>query len=206
MFVLEKIFSWLFPCKFDKKFLGGLPLAPKSSLSFVFSIYNYESPQTKEMIRYLKTYRDPQLVKNIAEKIVEHNSDYLSEQAQFSFFLNPIIIPVPISRTRRHKRGFNQSEILALYCAKYISGGKYDPHIVKKTKTNQKQSLVTKREDRFRNIKNSFHIDNQNKAIIKNKDIIIIDDLITTGATILELRTLLKNAGARNIIAFTIAH
>ena len=131
--------------------------------------------------------------------------DYLSDQQELSYFKKPLVIPVPISMKRLGERGFNQTHLLAKYLAKNINS-KYRKNIIKKHTTTKKQALIKNRIDRFNNVKNVFSVKKNKKHILQNKDIIIIDDLSTTGATLMEIKKVLKKSGARNIIAVTIAH
>jgi len=66
------------------------------------------------------------------------------------------------------------------------------------------QAQIENRQKRIKNIIGSFAV--KNKDIIKNRNIILIDDVTTTGATLNEAKKVLREAGAKKIIAFTIAH
>ena len=72
-----------------------------------------------------------------------------------------------------------------------------------KTKESRPQAQTKTKIERIENVKNSFGI--QNSALIKNKKIILLDDVITTGSTISEAARALKRAGASDIVGLTIA-
>ena len=74
--------------------------------------------------------------------------------------------------------------------------------IFKKIKNNKPQSLLNRKE-RKRNVENVYKIEEKDK--IKNKNIIIFDDIYTTGNTVNELAKILKENGAKNILVLTIA-
>ncbi len=63
------------------------------------------------------------------------------------------------------------------------------------------------RQERIQNAKRSFYLENDpiQSAILKNKTVILIDDVATTGATLDEAASVLKSAGARSIIALVLA-
>lgn len=115
-------------------------------------------------------------------------------------FKNFVIIPVPITKNKENLRGFNQSMALANQLSKIL-----DIEIIKngliKVKETQTQAQLGKLA-RQENVLNAFSAD---KNKINGKDIILIDDVFTTGATCEECAKTLKLAGAKSVIAMTIA-
>ena len=112
-----------------------------------------------------------------------------------------IIIPVPIHKKRKKQRGYNQSELIAKEIAKNINI-EYRNDIIEKTKNNLPQSSLTK-EQRKENVQNVYKINDKEK--IQNKNIIIIDDIYTTGNTVNAISKILKENGAKEITILTIA-
>jgi predicted amidophosphoribosyltransferase len=78
--------------------------------------------------------------------------------------------------------------------------------ILIKPKETEHQARIKDRRTRLKNIIGSFAVKDSEKNKIKNRNIILIDDITTTGATLTEAKKVLKQAGARKIIAFTVAH
>ena len=72
------------------------------------------------------------------------------------------------------------------------------------TKNTEHQARIKDRRARLKNLSGSFAV--KNEGLIKNKNIILIDDITTTGATLAEAKKILKQAGVRKVIAFTVAH
>jgi len=109
-----------------------------------------------------------------------------------------VVVPVPLARQREKARGFNQSELLA----KYLSN-KLNVAFVKMLRRNRNTASQTKltREQRLLNIKNAFVV--QRSAVGDN--ILLIDDVITTGATLEECAKVLKQAGAQKVSALVVA-
>lgn len=107
-----------------------------------------------------------------------------------------LIIPVPISKKRMNERGFNQVELLLDYCK--ISYRK----IYREKDTEHMYKFLNMR-DRQSNIRNVF----KNRDLdIENKNILLVDDIVTTGATIKEIIKELKKTGTPNeIFIFSIA-
>lgn len=110
-----------------------------------------------------------------------------------------IIVPVPLSKQRLLERGYNQSEIIAANISKYLNIPADNNILIRIRHTLRQSSLNT--AQRISNVENAF------KAIksIKSKKIIIVDDIYTTGSTMLNCANELKNAGASEIVGFTIA-
>lgn len=112
-----------------------------------------------------------------------------------------IIIPVPMYKTKKKQRGYNQTEILAKYLAKNLNIF-YSKNILIKYVNNKRQSSLSK-EGRLNNINGVFKIEKKDKII--NKKIILVDDICTTSATLEECSKVLKQAGAIEVLALVIA-
>lgn len=113
-----------------------------------------------------------------------------------------IMIPVPIHKNRKKQRGYNQSDLIAKEITKNIYGLEYENNVVEKIKNTKEQSSL-KKEDRKQNVQNIYKILNKDK--IKNKNIILFDDIYTTGNTVNEISKILKQSGANKILVFTVA-
>lgn len=195
----------IFPSRYSYKDIQNIPQAPECEISNIFPIFDYHSPAGKKLIYAIKKHRDRATSQYLAIHMHEHIREYISEQQQFSYFLEPIIIPVPITKKQRRIRGFNQSESIARIFTQ-LTQGKYLPQSIIKNRETRKQALIQKRSERFINVQNCFSIPHKHQYQFIHQDIIIIDDLVTTGATIRSLEKTLRAAGARNVIAITVAH
>lgn len=112
-----------------------------------------------------------------------------------------LIIPVPLHQVKKAERGYNQSEFIA----KGISiqtGIKWNKKIIRRKKYTQTQTHFTA-EERQTNVKDAFNV--KNKKAIDGKNILIVDDVITTGSTISECAHQLILAGAKKVYASSIA-
>ena len=91
-------------------------------------------------------------------------------------------------------------------------GSNFRRNILIKNKETEHQAHIKNRKERLKNLIGSFTIKSskqnakENISIIKGRNIILIDDITTTGATLNEAKKILRQAGARKIIAFTVAH
>ena len=151
----------------------------------------------------------------IREKILQYKFEdkaYLANTI-YEFFMNneklygflkkyDIMIPIPISSSRKRERGYNQSEILARKISK-MAGIPIEMQVLKKEKHNQPQSSLNKQQRR-ENVKNVYKV--QNELKIQNKEILLFDDIYTTGSTANECARMLKIAGSSTVGILTIAN
>lgn len=114
-----------------------------------------------------------------------------------------MIIPIPISLVKRLKRKYNQSELLAMEIAE-LSNIEYAPLILNKIKSTKPQEGLS-RIARERNLLGSFGVSPKYVSLIKDRNIVLVDDVMTTGATVNECAKVLKKHGARRVIVITIA-
>lgn len=113
------------------------------------------------------------------------------------------IVYPPINRKTFIKRRFNQSELLAKYLSKMLKIP-YLKYAIYKTKENEKQSLQ-RYKTRFSNVKGVFAVSEKAEKLIKDKNILFVDDILTTGATASECAKILKKLGAKTVISSTVA-
>ncbi len=109
---------------------------------------------------------------------------------------------VPLHSIRLKERGFNQSEQLARKLSYYIGIPINDT--LERVKYTEKQSKQNKKE-RLQHIRDSFEVKESSLPSISNKNMLIIDDIYTTGATINECSRILKKAGANKVYSLTLA-
>jgi ComF family protein len=148
---------------------------------------------SKNIIHNFKYYDKTDLAKVFAKLICFR---YKTELEEVDF-----IIPVPMNKWKRLLRMYNQSYLLALEIARLINKPIL-PRLLVKTKWTKPQAALTK-ASREKNLKGSMIL--KKVDIIKNKRILLVDDVATTGTTILECSRLLKKGGVGSIRVITIA-
>lgn len=112
-----------------------------------------------------------------------------------------LIVPVPLHEKRMKERGFNQAELLSLVLTKY-----YDVPTVAGTLFRVKHThpqFDLPRADRFKNIRGAFEV--KGGQIVGDKNILLVDDILTTGSTVGECTRVLKSAGARAVHILTLS-
>jgi ComF family protein len=112
-----------------------------------------------------------------------------------------LITAVPAARRQFAKRGYNPPLEIG-YCMKRILKIPLLPSALVKIR-NYPPQHEQKEEDRYKNVKNAFKVKKRFIEKIKGKEIILLDDILTTGATASECAKMLKNAGAASVYVLT---
>ena len=152
-------------------------------------IFRYEGIIRNKIIEY--KFEDKGYLYKMFAKII------LSDKKTCNFIKKyDVIIPVPISKKRKKKRGYNQSEL-----AQKLNQDIWTDIIIKK-KDNKPQSELNKLE-RIKNVEDIYEI---NKPIeVKNKKVLLLDDIYTTGSTVNEIARKLKQNQTQEIGVITLA-
>lgn len=182
------------------------PEPGRKSPEWIFPIYDYRHIPVKKAIWLLKYKSKKKFAAIFANVLYGRIIEELSELSIINNFQKPILIPIPLAKKRMRERGYNQTELICKELAKLDKNENFslENNVLIKTKDGEHQAYIENRQKRMENILNSFSIKNQ--QIIENRNIVLIDDVITTGATLSEAKRTLRKSGAKKIIAFTIAH
>ena len=190
--------------------LKEAPGAERESAKWIFPLYDYRHPTIKKSLWLLKYKGKKRLANIFAEIIYDKILEELSELSILENFVKPILIPIPLSPKRYRERGYNQAELICKELIKIDNARNkeinfsLENNILIKIKETEHQARIKNRNVRLKNLIGSFAV--KNSELIKKRNIILIDDITTTGATLNEARKILKQAGARKVIAFTVAH
>lgn len=114
-----------------------------------------------------------------------------------------ILVPVPLHRWRLWQRGYNQSALLAQHLGKTL-GWPVSLDALVRTNRTRSQNGLTRRERR-KNVKGAFTVLPGRAALIHKCRVVLIDDVLTTGATVEACSRALLKAGAREVRVLTIA-
>jgi len=174
----------------EKLFWGRVKVHQASSLYF----YTKGTP-IQTLLKELK-------YNNLQDFGIEAAKTLIYELEKTSRFSDiDIVIPVPLHPKKRRKRGYNQMTTFAKTLAENLNAV-YIYNALLKTKQTKSQTKQTK-EDRFNGIKNVFTTNLEYN--LNNKNILIVDDILTTGATLYSCIDTLKNTHNINISIITIA-
>jgi len=112
-----------------------------------------------------------------------------------------LIIPVPLHHLKKAERGYNQAEYIAKGISKR-SGIRMQNNVIRRVRYTQSQTTMSLKE-REQNITKAFKVKHKKK--ITGKNLLIVDDVITTGATVKECGKVLKDNGAKLVYACSTA-
>ncbi|MEK7090858.1 MAG: ComF family protein [Patescibacteria group bacterium] len=208
---LEEYLTWLFPVKcfgcagpgeyYCQKCLSELsgPFTGRAEfISIIFFASDYADSGLKSAVKALK-YRSGWKIAPIfggflASNLKSSMGQVLKEK--------PRVMPVPMAKSRLKERGFNHAELIARVVSAELSLT-FDPGILVKLKNTLPQAECADRRERLENIIGSFGLNPGSD--VRGKNILLIDDVSTTGATLNEAARVLREAGANKIFAAVVA-
>ena len=150
----------------------------------------------KKCIHLFKYYQEKKLTKPLGRFLV----NYLSDNKELLQGID-LIIPVPLHNNDLKKRGFNQSYLLAVEVGNYFSIPVNKDLLIKNRITTSQVKLS--KSERGKNLLKAFLV--KKPKSLKNKNILLIDDVFTTGTTVTECSRELKKALARHVWVLTLA-
>lgn len=171
----------------------------KSIWGFITAI-SYKEKDARKLIDTFKYSFIKELAKPLAFLIFK----FLKENPEIEFFKNPldfVILPIPLHSRRLRWRGFNQAEEIGKELVPLLKIPMKTNIIFRRRYTEPQVELGIK--ERKENVKEAFKVLNLEK--IKNKKIILLDDVATTLSTLEETAKVLKKSGVKRVWALTVA-
>lgn len=157
----------------------------------------YDNGPVKDLIHYLKYRR----VRSISNVLAGLAVDYINKYKIAFLVEDLVVVPIPLYKSRRAERGFNQAELIAKDMASILKLKINCKLLIKDKKTRFQMELSG--VERKNNLVGVFKVVDPEK--VKDKNFLLLDDVKTTGATLEEAAKTLKQAGARKVWAVTIA-
>lgn len=174
------------------------PACVKKTLHFdrAFSPCVYDGV-IKELIHIFKYRSKDYLGQPLSMLMIEFIKEY---DVPLNFI--DFIIPIPLHKTRFREREFNQAQILSSHIAREFKKDTLDGVLIRHNQTKTQTDLD--HQERFMNIRGSLSL--TDKKEIKGKNILLVDDVLTSGATSSEAASVLKDAGAGIVFVLTLAN
>jgi len=164
----------------------------------LLSAVSYDNKTARELLHYFK-YEGFQKIEVLLKTIFER---YLKE---IDYPLQDfIIVPIPLTSKKLRQRGFNQSEILAKIASDHLKLP-IETGVLLRVKETKPQIGMKNHEERKENVKNSFEVKKSELSKIKGRNILLVDDVYTSGATMNEAVKTLKKAGSSKILGLVFA-
>lgn len=163
-------------------------------LNQVIVLTEYRQTWIKKLLRHAKYYGKYQAY----EDIIIPNVEFFKEHIDTN---NSILVPVPMNILRRWKRWYNQSQIIADLISQKLDIP-VNNKLVSRTKHTKQQSKLDKKE-RLSNLQWAFKL--HTNKFSKNTTIYLVDDIVSSGATLHEIANLLQDNGYKDIKAIVLA-
>lgn len=173
------------------------------SFRWIVALFPYSNKKIRSLVRAIKYRAERAPLPLVGRIIAEEITETLADKQLMDGWKEILLIPVPNSKTRKRERGYNQTERISEAVLPYLGDAvRYEKHALKR---NERPSQVhVPRPLRTKNTQNAFFIENQ--KLVEQKHIILIDDVVETGATLFDARRALLKAGASGVIAIAVAH
>ena len=186
----------------------GLPVPAATHHEFICDTCRQEKPafaRARSALRY--AYAAAELVQSFkyrqAVQLTEDFGDLLeaAARARFDAAAIDVVVPVPLHPHRRRERGFNQSELLARTLARRLDR-RLDVHSLIRRRDTEHQARIGGEERRI-NLRGAFAVTRAD--FVRGRTILLIDDVMTTGATLSACARVLMDAGAAGVWGLTVA-
>lgn len=171
----------------------------KLSLDGVVAIWSYEGVLRKAILalKYKFAYE-------IAQDLITGAFDFLESNYPLMFLKNVLLVSIPAARKRVNWRGFNQTEIMGKIIASHF-GWKFSSNLLIREEFFHPQTGL-KGEQRRKNVRGVFKVNpHYDKILSVDPQLIIFDDVLTTGSTLKEAGKVLKRKGFRTVWGLVLA-
>ncbi len=181
---------------------------PRKINTHTFAVFPFEDPLIRALIHEMKYRGSKHAPRLLAQAAAPALAEFLAERHMFEEFTEPLVIPLPLHTRKIRERGFNQSERLA---REYIVEGLFMENALAtsaltRIRYTESQTLLHGARARRENVRGAFAVPLEMHGLVEGRDVIVIDDVITSGATLAEARTALKERGAHNVLCIAIAY
>jgi competence protein ComFC len=176
--------------------------AKTNSVDQLLIIADYKNPLVEKSLKFLK-YRFISDLERPLLVLIKKYLKWLTLDKKFNVFgVNPLLIPVPLHSRRLNWRGFNQSELLAKNLADTFQM-EMAGDVIERTINATPQADIKERDKRLKNLRGIFKVLNKDKIV--GREVLLVDDICTTGATLNECAKVLKENGTGRVIALVVA-
>lgn len=158
----------------------------------IFPTGHYHHKIIKKLLKDAKFYHKKDILEDLTEIMYFHHKQFFQSEKE-----NMVFIATPMFFFKKIFRWYNQSELMVWHFSKKFWFCQ-NFHIIKKIKSTKSQSTLSKIE-RIDNLKDCYKVDKNMLKLLKNKTIVIVDDVVSTGSTINEIAKILKQNGIQKV-------
>lgn len=168
----------------------------------VVSFFPYKDEKVKAALIELKTHHNQSIAHIVGSSLYEALVHRIREETSNNKVL---LFPLPITKKKRRQRGWNQCDLIVAAIGAVDTENMLEVRTDILIKHRDTDDQVGKdRQERFKNVANTCHVEKPD--IVGGRTIIVIDDIVTTGATLQEAKRALTKAGAENILLMSVAY
>jgi ComF family protein len=215
MQVCRVLIEYLFPAHADDTWLDVVPVTVlarlarppvvRSGISIIAPL-PYEQVLVRNAIHAVKYRGHVRAARLLGEVLAPVLAEELGEQYMRGVFEDPLVVPIPLHALREKERGYNQSTRIAQALLQCLPDTPLvlRTNILTRTKHTQSQVRASSRAQRKANMAHVFSV--HSRTAVSDRYVILIDDVVTTGATLHAARAALLRAGARDVLCVAVAH
>lgn len=172
---------------------------PPRDIGHAVALLPYRDERVRALIWELKYHHNEQALRMGAALLAEYLRGFLGEENLDA----PLLIPLPMDPERKRARGGNHTERLCALLAPMLSDVLYEPALLTKPFSRPRQNTLSRRA-RLTNLVGSMRVSTPSR--VAGRHCIVIDDVVTTGATFLEAARALREAGTREVSCVALAY
>lgn len=185
----------LFCARCGARLPGGIKICHRDEPCLLGGAVNYDQPAVQALVRDLKFRGLRDAAQPLGEWLAAYASILPARLRE-----NAVLVPIPLSGRRERSRGFNQSVLIAEVVAGKLGLG-LNAELLRRQKHSAPQSDLRSTEERKNNVRGCFSAGEK----ARDKSIILIDDVVTSGSTLREAALALRAAGAKQVLALAAA-
>ncbi len=167
---------------------------------WIHTLLPYHDAAVRACIKAVKYYGEQGVATVLGTFAADYLVDYLADESALGGMEGFVIVPIPSSPTRLRTRGYNQVARIAVPLAAHASL----PYAEALIRAERASQVHVARHLRTKNIANAFSV--PRPELVRGKRVILIDDVVESGATLKDAKRALLESGARSVIALAIAH
>lgn len=195
---LYQVIDFLFPHQVEDYDVSAFQENNEKLGKNITALFSYQDEKVKEAVWQIKYYRNEKVAQDIAKKIYE-KIILLKLPTPY------VLVPIPMSNTSRRQRGYNQTEFIAEKLVNLLENGgcsgiSFD---LQKIHTSRPQHTL-ERAKRIENATKMFFV--REKNCFFDKNVLVIDDVVTTGSTLREAMWIILENGAKHVCSVAVAH
>lgn len=167
-------------------------------------LFEYKDPLIRTAIREVKFRGNKKIARLLGESVRDVLVAELGDLKAFKNFRDPLLVPIPMTKRTLRTRGWDQCHLLLAEIQGDADGIGVEVRLDAMRKIRDTEDQVGKdRKGRLENLHGCLKAD---EGIVRGRNVIVFDDVVTTGATYEEAKRALRSAGARRVLLLSIAH